>query len=171
MERYPAEAPSMFTYLCRIMDMHKRHEGMAWRVYIEIFSRIHALMLSLPSHATNWDLAMDAVHGDTNRSATHRQPSQLFRDYHGQLGSSDNRNNIKLSQLSVLLDTLIIVFQQPKHHFGLHISISIPSSQNAYCPVAALSPLSLYLLVAHPLFVGNFLFFYLDTLVFPLSLY
>ena len=52
---------------------------------------------------------------------------------------TSSRNNIKLSQLSVLSDTLIIVFQQAKHHFGSHISISIPSSQNAYCPVAALS--------------------------------
>jgi len=52
---------------------------------------------------------------------------------------TSSRNNIKLSQLSVLSDTLTIVFQQAKHHFGSHISISIPSSQNAYCPVAALS--------------------------------
>ena len=54
-------------------------------------------------------------------------------------GKSSSRNNIKLSQLSVLSDTLIIGFQQAKHHFGSHISISIPRSQNAYCPVAALS--------------------------------
>ena len=52
---------------------------------------------------------------------------------------TNSRNNINLSQLSVLSDSLIIVFQQAKHHFGSHISISIPSSQNAYCPVAALS--------------------------------
>ena len=52
---------------------------------------------------------------------------------------TSSRNNIKLSQLSVLSDTFTIVFQQAKHHFGSHISISIPRSQNAYCPVAALS--------------------------------
>ena len=32
------------------------------------FCRTRALVPSLPWHATNWDLAMDAVHGDTNRS-------------------------------------------------------------------------------------------------------
>ncbi|KAI0215029.1 hypothetical protein LSAT2_032948, partial [Lamellibrachia satsuma] len=47
-ERYPAEAPSMFTCLCRIMDMHKRYGGMAWRVYDDRFRCIHALMPSLP---------------------------------------------------------------------------------------------------------------------------
>ena len=36
---------------------------------------------------------------------------------------TSSRNNIKLSQLSVLSDTLIIVFQQAKHHFGSHIVI------------------------------------------------
>ena len=56
---------------------------------------------------------------------------------------TNSRNNIKCSQLTVLSDSLIIVFQQFKHHFSSHISTSIPSSQNAYCPVAALSLCSL----------------------------
>ena len=56
---------------------------------------------------------------------------------------TNSRNNIKFSQLTVLSDSLIIVFQQAKHHFSSHISTSIPSSQNAYFPVAALSLCSL----------------------------
>ena len=84
-ERYPAEAPAMLTYMMRIMEMQKRHGGMAWRTYDENFRRIHALMPSLPWQTTNWDLAMDAVHGDATKTAqsSSQLPFRQHRQYTG----------------------------------------------------------------------------------------
>ena len=74
-ERHPSEAASLFSYIVRIQDMDRRHGGLAWRTYDEKFRRIHALLPSMPWHTTNWDLAMDAVHGDTTRVTAFRRPS------------------------------------------------------------------------------------------------
>ena len=74
-KRYPAEAPAMLTYMMQIMEMQKHHGSMAWRTYVETFRRIHVLTPSLPWQTMNWDLAMDAVHGDATETASSR--SQL----------------------------------------------------------------------------------------------
>jgi len=50
-----------------------------------------------------------------------------------------SRNNLLFSQVSILSDSLVIVFQQAKHQYGSHISISVPRSRTSFCPVAALS--------------------------------
>ena len=50
-----------------------------------------------------------------------------------------SRNNLCFSQVSVLSDSLVIVFQQAKHQFGSHISSSVPRSRSSFCPVTALS--------------------------------
>ena len=62
LERHPAEAPSMLTYMVSIMDMHRNHGGFAWRLYDEKFRRIRAMTPALAWHITNWDLAMEALH-------------------------------------------------------------------------------------------------------------
>ena len=62
LEKHPAEAPSLLTYMVSIMDMHRNHGGFAWRLYDEKFRRIRALTPALAWHITNWDLAMEALH-------------------------------------------------------------------------------------------------------------
>ena len=36
-ERHPAESPSLFSYTVNVMDLHRRHGGVAWRLYDERF--------------------------------------------------------------------------------------------------------------------------------------
>ena len=61
-ERHPAESPSLFSYIVNVMDLHRRHGGVAWRLYDERFRRIRAMAPELPWHIVNWDVAMGAIH-------------------------------------------------------------------------------------------------------------
>ena len=64
-ERKPEQAPSLFTYLIRIIDMQRRHGGFAWRIYDEQFRRIRAFAPNIPWHILNWQVANEALHTDT----------------------------------------------------------------------------------------------------------
>ena len=62
LEKHPAEAPSLLTYMVSIIYMHRNHGGFAWRLYDEKFRCIRALTPALAWHITNWDLAVEALH-------------------------------------------------------------------------------------------------------------
>ena len=59
-ECHPSESPSLFTFMVKVMDLHRRHGGVAWCLY-ERFRCIHAMVPELPWHTINWDLAMDST--------------------------------------------------------------------------------------------------------------
>ena len=57
-ECHPSESAALFTYMVNVMDLHRRHGGVAWRLYDERFRRIRAMAPELPWHLINWDVAM-----------------------------------------------------------------------------------------------------------------
>ena len=61
-ECHPSESAALFTYMVNVMDLHRRHGGVVWRLYDERFRRIRAMAPELPRHLINWDVAMGAIH-------------------------------------------------------------------------------------------------------------
>ena len=74
-ERHPAESSSLFSYIVNVMDLHRQHGGVAWRLYDERFRRIRAMAPELPWHMVNWDVAMGAIHsGPAGRQVVPQAP-------------------------------------------------------------------------------------------------
>ena len=74
-ECHPSESAALFTYMVNVMDLHRRHGGVAWRLYDERFRRIRAMAPELPWHLINWDVAMGAIHNaPVDRQAAPQAP-------------------------------------------------------------------------------------------------
>ena len=74
-ECHPSESAALFTYMVNVMDIHRRHGGVAWRLYDERFRRIRAMAPELPWHLINWDVAMGAIHSaPVDRQAAPQAP-------------------------------------------------------------------------------------------------
>ena len=67
LETHASEAPSMVSYMVKILDFHRRHGRFAWRVYDEAFRRQRAVATTatatatMPWHVTNWELALFCI--------------------------------------------------------------------------------------------------------------
>ena len=61
-ETFPTQAPAMFTYAIRILDLHRQYGGTAWRIYDDNFRRVRAHCPTMPWHTINWDMAMSSLH-------------------------------------------------------------------------------------------------------------
>ena len=60
-ERKPQDAPGLFTYAVRILDLQRRYRGTMWRAYDERFRSLKAYCPQLPWHTINWDLANELI--------------------------------------------------------------------------------------------------------------
>ena len=66
-ETHASEAPSMVSYMVKILDFHRRHGRFAWRVYDEAFRHQRAVATTatatatMPWHVTNWELALFCI--------------------------------------------------------------------------------------------------------------
>jgi hypothetical protein len=90
-ERFPAQAPALFTYSIRILDLHRQYPGTAWRTYDENFRRVRAHCPTLPWHTINWDMAMASIHMPTSQQAQESPPAkqkQPFRNQHVARGTT-----------------------------------------------------------------------------------
>ena len=67
-ECHPSESAALFTYMMNIMELHRRHGGVAWRLYDERFRRIRIMAPELPWHLINRDVAMGAIHNAPRQS-------------------------------------------------------------------------------------------------------
>jgi hypothetical protein len=83
-ERFPAQAPSMFTYAIRILDLHHQYRGTAWHTYDENFRRVRAHCPTMPWHTVNWDMAMSSVHIPTTFQQTQKTATAAKQPFRGQ---------------------------------------------------------------------------------------
>ena len=74
-EKFPAEGPSIFTYVIRILDLHRRYKGPVWRSYNERFRALRALM-PLSWDKIHWDITMELI-GDEQTPANTIQSSSI----------------------------------------------------------------------------------------------
>ena len=60
LQKFPNQAPSMVTYMVRILEINTKHAGYLWRSYDENFRRVRAHVTEevLPWHRINWDLLL-----------------------------------------------------------------------------------------------------------------
>ena len=85
LERYPAQAPSLITYMMQILDLQKKYAGVVWSQYDSRCRQLKAQVdmsrpNSLPWHVVNYQLVLDVLHADNplvRRPGT--QPSQQHR--------------------------------------------------------------------------------------------
>jgi len=70
LERYPEEAPNMFSYMVNILDLQKKYPGAAWCNYdirfrqLKSHCEINRAHNSLPWQVTNYQLVLDVLHTD-----------------------------------------------------------------------------------------------------------
>lgn len=57
-DRHPDQAPGMYTYMVRILDIQKQYGGQVWKVYDEKFRRLKASQPSLPWCEIHWNTFM-----------------------------------------------------------------------------------------------------------------
>lgn len=60
LERFPQEAPHLMTYIVRILELSRKHQGFVWTAYDDKFRRIRAYV-DAPWHVTNWELMHQAM--------------------------------------------------------------------------------------------------------------
>lgn len=74
LQRHPTQGPAIFTYLTRILDLHRQHGGTVWRLYDEQFRRLRAHLPTLPWHVLNWQVLNDAMVNQPQSSSNFQEP-------------------------------------------------------------------------------------------------
>lgn len=60
LEKFPMEGPSLFTYMSKIIDLSRKHQGYLWRTYDEKFRRVKK-RANFEWHEMRWELIMDST--------------------------------------------------------------------------------------------------------------
>jgi hypothetical protein len=78
----PTLAPSMMTYMVRIVDLNKKYGGWVWREYDIRFRQMKAVVAreeDLPWHKTEVTALLDCVHAFASAGPAPRSAQQPFR--------------------------------------------------------------------------------------------
>ena len=99
LEKFPEQASSMMTYMIRILELSRKHQGFLWRTYDENFRRMRSFV-DFPWHITNWEMILQSMHSNFGMSNTFQKSQPFRRNFNKQNANEQNYRSPRTSEQS-----------------------------------------------------------------------